>query len=96
MTLEGDLDLSTAAQLYERLDELARAGFNHVALDLSDLQFLDSTGLSVLLTEHKRAESVGGELVILSPTRKVRRVLQITGLDSYLNIRPKVPLPPSP
>lgn len=96
MTLEGDLDLATAGQLHERLDELARAGITRIALDLSDLQFLDSTGLSVLLTEHHRVEALGGELVILSPTRRVRRVFQITGLDRYLNIRPEKPLPPSP
>ena len=43
---------------------------------------------SILVSEHKRAESMNGELIIFSPSTQLRTLLQITGLDSYLNIRP--------
>jgi anti-anti-sigma factor len=42
----------------------------------------------VIVAEHKRVESMGGELIIFSPRPRVRKVLEVTGLGNYLNIRP--------
>jgi anti-anti-sigma factor len=85
--LSGELDASTAGQLYEQLAELTREGVTHVTLDLSELEFMDSTGLSVVIAEHKRTSASGGELIVLSPQSQVRRVLEITGLTDILHIR---------
>ena len=87
--LAGEVDVSTVGQLYEKLAELAHEGVCHVALNVAEVTFMDSTGLSVLITEHKRMESIKGELVIFRPSHELRRLFQITGLDDYLNIRPK-------
>ena len=86
--LEGELDASTAGQLFETFAELAREGIMHVALDLTGLDFIESTGISVLVAEHKRAESMGGELIIFSPLPLVRRVFEATRLGEYFDIRP--------
>jgi anti-anti-sigma factor len=88
VVLSGELDTSTAGQLYEQLAELTRDGVIHVALDLSGLEFMDSTGLSVIIAEHKRTNASGGELVILSPQSPVRRLFDITGLMGVLQIHP--------
>ena len=85
--LSGELDASTAGQLYEHLAELTRDGIVHVALDLSQLEFMDSTGLSVIIAEHKRTTASGGELVIVAPQTQVARVFEITGLTEILHIR---------
>jgi anti-sigma B factor antagonist len=85
--LSGELDASTAGQLYEQLAELTREGVVHVDLDLAGLEFMDSTGLSVVIAEHKRTSASGGELVILSPQSQVRRMFEITGLTDILHIR---------
>ncbi len=87
--LAGELDLSTVADLYSQFAELAREDVNHVALDLTALTFMDSSGLAVLIAEHKRVESLQGELIILSPRPRIRRLLELTGLDTYLTIRPE-------
>ena len=86
--LDGELDTATAAQLFEMFAELAREGIKHVALNLAELEFIDSTGISVVVAEHKRVDSMGGELIIFSPRPRVRKVLEVTGLGNYLNIRP--------
>ena len=86
--LDGELDTATAGQLFEMFAELAREGIKHVALNLAELDFIDSTGISVVVAEHKRVESMGGELIIFSPRPRVRKVLEVTGLGNYLNIRP--------
>jgi anti-anti-sigma regulatory factor len=65
----------------------------HVALSLAELDFIDSPDLSVLVPEHKRTESMGGELIIFSPRPRVRKVFEATGLDEYFNIRPTKAIP---
>jgi anti-anti-sigma factor len=92
VALAGELDVSTVGLLYEQFAALATEGICHVALSMAEVTFVDSTALSVMITEHKRTESMNGELIIFSPSDQLRRLLQITGLDSYLNIRPKTAL----
>ena len=86
--LDGELDISTVTPLYEKFAELAREGINHVALNLAELEFMDSTGLSVIIAEHKRTTSMDGELIIFSPSARVRKLFEVAGMDRYLNIRP--------
>jgi anti-anti-sigma factor len=88
VTLAGELDTSNVAQLYEELADLTREGVRHIAINLAELEFVDSTGLSALIAVHKRAEAEGGELILLSPNRDIRRLFEITGIDTYFNIRP--------
>ena len=89
VALAGEVDLSTVGYLYEQFADLAREGVCHVSLNMVEVTFMDSTGLSLLITEHKRMASMKGELIIFSPSWELRRLFQITGLDSYFNIRPR-------
>ncbi len=90
VALAGEIDVSTVGQLYEQLAALHREGVAHVALNMSEVTFVDSTGLSFLVSLHKRMESIEGELIVFSPSAELRRLFQITGLDLYLNIRPRM------
>jgi len=84
--LLGELDMSTAPALRERLLGLAGDGPTHVTIDLSALSFVDSTGLSVLITGLKRIRQQGGDMALRSPTPATRRVLEITGLTEVFSI----------
>ena len=84
--LMGELDMSTAPQLREELLRLASDGATMVTVDLSDLAFVDSTGLSVLITGLKRLRQQGGEMALRSPSPGTRRVLEITGLTEVFPI----------
>jgi anti-anti-sigma factor len=57
-------------------------------LDVSAMTFMDSTGAQALLHVHNRVESLGRRLVIVSPTRPVRRVLELMGLDQVITVQP--------
>jgi anti-sigma B factor antagonist len=59
MKLAGELDTSNVAQLYEELADLTRDGVRHIAINLAELDFVNSTGLSALIAAHKRAEAQG-------------------------------------
>ncbi|MGI8808549.1 MAG: STAS domain-containing protein [Acidimicrobiales bacterium] len=84
--LQGELDMSTAAQLRDELTRVATDGARHVTVDLRDLAFIDSTGLSVLITGLKRLRQNGGDMALRSPTPGTLRVLEITGLTGVFAI----------
>jgi anti-sigma B factor antagonist len=76
--VEGDLDLAVAEQLKDALERAAGNDLTLVSLQRCD--FIDSTGIAVILQAHKEAAERGRRLVAYGPSDEVRRVLSITGL----------------
>ena len=94
--LTGELDLAAASGLRDQFAVLAKAGVVQIVLDLSHLDFLDSTGLSVLVMGFSRMKVAGGSLVIRNPPATVMRILEITGLASVFNfVDQDAPLSPA-
>jgi anti-anti-sigma factor len=77
----GELDLSNAAQLEERL-----AGNIDIVLDLSELSFIDSTGIRLVIRTAQRAQSEAWEFTVRNPQRAVLRVIKLVGLDQRLGL----------
>lgn len=82
LAVSGELDMSVTDRLRSRLDALAEPGAT-VVLDMSKLAFIDSSGLNVLVTYHRRAAAEGWELRI-DPrlSSAVQRVVRLMGLDA--------------
>jgi anti-sigma B factor antagonist len=78
----GELDLATAAELEARL-----AGRMATFLDLSELSFIDSTGIRVVVSTARRAQSEGWEFTVWNPQPTVLRVFKLVGLDQHLDLR---------
>jgi anti-sigma B factor antagonist len=85
--LDGELDLETAPTLTSALHSLERP-CERVVVDVSGLQFIDSTGLHLAVEEHQRATTDGFEFVIAGAGENVLRVLRIAGLDVGLPLAP--------
>ena len=83
----GELDLATAPQLGEVLAELTGNGTIHVTLDLSEMAFIDSTGVTVLVSGLKRLHEAGGDMALESPKASAMKVFEITGLTNVFTIR---------
>ena len=79
--LKGELDISTCQGLAERL---AGPFGSLIVVDLCQLSFMDSSGLNAIHMARQKAISGGGTLVVCRPSPVVYRVLQITGLDSWV------------
>src|SRR3954451_24324886 len=86
VVLVGEIDLSTAGRVREALIAISNSGENKVVVDMTHVTFLDSTGLAALVGPLKRFRSMNGEMVLRSPTRGVREVLEITGLARVFTI----------
>lgn len=84
--LRGDLDLSTAKQAEQAIEEAERSGAQTVVIDLRGLSFMDSTGLRVVVSADKRASRSNRRLVIIQGPQAVRRVFEITRLGERLDI----------
>lgn len=84
--MDGEVDLSNAAGLRDHLiDQVQQANYN-LAVDLSRVEFMDSSGLAVLISGLRRTKEHDGSLVLVAPTASVKRVLSITGLDKVFDI----------
>jgi anti-anti-sigma factor len=79
VAVRGELDCATAPRLRAALDGLDAVG-RIVRIDLSATDFMDCAGVGVLVVSHRRLSHLGGELVLVSPSDPVRRVLELTGL----------------
>jgi len=82
----GEVDIQTSPVLEERLGAILDDGQTSVVVDLGDVTFLDSTGLSVLISTLRRCRAAGGELQIVGPRPNVRKVLEITGLTDVFGV----------
>jgi len=78
--LRGSLDLATAPTVRAALTDATDKGSQHIVVDLTQLEFLDSTGLGVLIGAHRRAAERGGSLRLIVHDGPISRLLNITGL----------------
>jgi anti-sigma B factor antagonist len=82
----GELDLRTSPELEDRLDRVWASGAELVILDLRQIEFMDSTGLRVLLGAHQRAQESGRRFALVRGADQVERVLTLTGVRDMLTI----------
>ena len=93
LEVHGELDLSTATQLEEPLEEAAGSPQASVVIDLAGCTFIDSTGIAMIVRAWQRVDgSAGnggeGSLVLCCQNEQVRRVLEVTGLEHSLRVFP--------
>jgi anti-sigma B factor antagonist len=90
----GEYDLAEPPRLEETLVELARSrSSREVLLDLGDVTYLDSSGIAALWRANVVLDGADCSLVLVSPSEAVRRVLRLTDLEKWLEIRESVELP---
>jgi anti-sigma B factor antagonist len=89
LAVRGEIDLSTGPELFESVVCAAAAhDRHHIVLDLRDVDFIDSEGLSSILRADRRARELNAHLILCNPSETVQRVFEVTGLDDLLDIRP--------
>jgi anti-anti-sigma factor len=77
--LRGDLDLGSADDLRERLNDVALDGKPEVVVDLRDLAFLDSSGLRELIVASRSAATIGRRFALIAGRDEIQRVFKISG-----------------
>lgn len=82
--LSGELDLASAPVLQQEIDSPVLASAAMVVLDLQQLEFVDSTGLRVLLLANERSRKRGQEFAMTPGSEQVQRLLSVTGVGGHL------------
>jgi anti-sigma B factor antagonist len=86
VSVTGDLDCYSAPQLRAALSTLVEDGSRHVVVDVGGTNFIDSTGLGVLVGGVRRLREAGGDMVLRSPNAITRRLFEITGVTKLFEI----------
>jgi anti-sigma B factor antagonist len=84
--VSGELDLASSPGLEQELDRHMSSGTELVIVDLRQLEFMDSTGLSVLVRAHQRAVEAGRRFAVVRGPQQVQRLLTLTGVADRLTL----------
>lgn len=86
LEVAGEVDVYTAPTLRDRITDLLDAGQRRLVVDLGTVEFIDSTGLGVLVGALNRAKELGGNLDLVCSQERVLKLLRITGLDKVFTV----------
>ena len=86
LTIEGEIDVYTSVRLKEYVLERIEEGAKTVVLNLSRVEYLDSTGLGVLISVLKHLREKQGAMILVGPTPRITRIFEITGLYKIFTV----------
>lgn len=86
----GEIDVASAPRLREQLITLVNDQQHRIVVDLGGVDFIDSTGLGVLIGARKRVRAHDGDVVLVCTEPRIVKVFEITGLDQLFAIRSSV------
>ncbi len=101
-SLSGELDHHSAKEVKSMIEELIKnRGVKNLIFDFSNLSFMDSSGIGVVIGRYKLIRSIGGQVAIVSNSRNVNRLLMMSGInkliktfasldEAYLNIQEEI------
>jgi anti-sigma B factor antagonist len=90
VSVGGEIDVYTAPKLREQLIDLVAAGQYHLVVDMENVDFLDSTGLGVLVGGLKRVRAHDGSLELVCSQERILKIFRITGLTKVFTIHSSV------
>jgi stage II sporulation protein AA (anti-sigma F factor antagonist) len=89
--IAGDLDHHSAVKLRDKIDsEFERTSSRHIIFDFSQIEFMDSSGIGMVIGRHKNAEKVGGTVSIAGMCAEITRIYQISGLAKIIRSFPSI------
>ncbi len=86
--MAGELDYAQATTLREQTERLVLSPGQNLVIDLSGLEFCDSTGITALLAARQRAQAAGADMTLTAVPAHTLRILTMIGLDRVFTIHP--------
>jgi anti-sigma B factor antagonist len=88
LAAKGEIDIATSPRLIAALNEAVTETTGPVVVDLSAVEFMDSTGLALLIRAQRRTRRRGRGFAVVCPDGPVRRILELTDMVETLGVRP--------
>lgn len=86
--LLGDLDHHGAEQIREKIDsKVIASNSKNLILDLSELKFMDSSGIGIIIGRYKIISSVGGRLSLVCPSKSINKIIRMCGIEKIITIK---------
>lgn len=86
--IRGDIDHHSAKGVREMIDEAIMSNKpRFIVLDLSSVDFMDSSGLGLILGRYTCASNIGARLILYKPTRRIKRILEMAGIERIIEIK---------
>jgi anti-sigma B factor antagonist len=86
LDLEGEVDVYTAPLLRQQIMDQVDGGVKNLIVNLTKVEYLDSTGLGILIGGVKRLKEQGGSLKLVGPSARITRIFEITGLNKIFDV----------
>ena len=86
ISLSGELDIATADRLTKALDGISIGPAGLLVVDLSSIQFMDSTGLRLLITANRKASESGYKFAVVTGDSPAKRVFELTKMNDHINV----------
>lgn len=90
VAVEGEIDVYSAPKLRDKITELVAAGTYDIVIDMEGVEFLDSTGLGVLVGGLKKVRAHSGSLDLVCSQDRLLKIFRITGLSKVFTIHPSL------
>jgi anti-sigma B factor antagonist len=88
VSVGGEIDVYTAPKLRDKITELVNSGHHALFIDMEDVEFLDSTGLGVLVGGLKKIRAQEGSMALICSQDRLLKIFRITGLAKVFTIHP--------
>lgn len=86
--LEGEIDHHSAVSVRSQIDaKIYELRPRHLVLDLSRINFMDSSGLGLVMGRYALAEKLGAEFSIINPTERALKIFELAGLGRIINVK---------
>ena len=91
--LPAELDHCSSQQLRQEIDRLIRVrNIRSILFDFGNTEFMDSSGIGMLLTSYKSMRFMGGKILVIHAGERMRRILTLSGLDKFIDIYQGLPI----
>ncbi|WP_116246456.1 STAS domain-containing protein [Nocardiopsis sp. FIRDI 009] len=90
VAIEGELDIATAADLQQHIESAVNDHGSFLILDLSGLDFMDSSGLNVIINAYRTVREQGGSLALAALNERVTKVVRLVGLHRQVPVHQTV------
>lgn len=81
-----EIEVYNASELKDELSGVFDKGYTNIIIDLVNIEYIDSSGLGVLVSTLKKVKSVNGYLILLSPKNPIKQILELTSLNKVFTI----------
>lgn len=85
--LSGRLGVADATSAMDEFNRVIESNASHLYIDMSSLEFIDSSGLSVLVSTQKKIRKAGGDITLINVNSRIRSLLALTRLDEIFDIQ---------